>query len=36
MKRDAASGDSFDVAFVTKDGYSELEEEEKKTAIKAA
>ncbi len=36
MKRDAASGDSFDVAFVTKDGYLELEEDEKKTAIKAA
>ena len=29
MKRDAASGDSFDVAFVTKDGYSELTEKKK-------
>lgn len=36
MKRDAASGDSFDVAFVTSEGYSELEEEEKKAAIEAA
>lgn len=30
MRRDAASGDSFDVAIVTKDGYKELKEEEKK------
>ncbi|MEM2942623.1 MAG: archaeal proteasome endopeptidase complex subunit beta [Candidatus Bathyarchaeia archaeon] len=31
MKRDAASGDSFDVAVVTKEGYREVSEEEKKT-----
>mgnify|MGYP001101791393 CR=1 FL=1 len=30
MKRDAASGDSFDVAIVTKEGYKELNEDEKK------
>ncbi len=30
MKRDAASGDSFDIAVVTKEGYRELSEEEKK------
>jgi proteasome beta subunit len=29
MKRDAASGDSFDVAVVTKEGYRELDAEEK-------
>ena len=29
MKRDTASGDSFDVSVVTKDGYRELSEEEK-------
>jgi len=33
MKRDAGSGDSFDVAVVTKKGYHELSEEEKKKAI---
>ena len=30
MKRDSASGDSFDVAIITKDGYRELTEDEKK------
>ena len=30
MKRDAASGDSFDVAVITTEGYRELSEEEKK------
>lgn len=30
MKRDSASGDSFDVAIVTKDGYRELTADEKK------
>jgi len=29
MKRDAASGDSFDVAVIDKDGYRELGDEEK-------
>lgn len=29
MKRDIASGDSFDVAVITKEGYRELTEEEK-------
>lgn len=29
MKRDAASGDSFDVAVVTKEGYQELNAQEK-------
>lgn len=30
MKRDAGSGDSFDVAVVTREGYRELGEEEKR------
>jgi proteasome beta subunit len=30
MKRDAASGDNFDVAVITTEGYKELSEEEKK------
>jgi len=30
MKRDSASGDSFDVALVTSKGYEELSEDEKK------
>ncbi|HUO41596.1 MAG TPA: archaeal proteasome endopeptidase complex subunit beta [Methylomirabilota bacterium] len=30
MKRDSASGDSFDVAVISKEGYRELSEEEKK------
>lgn len=33
MKRDAASGDSFDVALITHEGYKELTEEEKKTIL---
>ena len=33
MKRDAGSGDSFDVALVTSKGYRELAEEEKKTLL---
>ena len=35
MKRDAASGDSFDVAVVSIKGYRELLEEEKKSFIEA-
>ncbi len=30
MKRDSASGDSFDVVTITKDGYRELTDDEKK------
>ncbi|MGQ9543732.1 MAG: archaeal proteasome endopeptidase complex subunit beta [Candidatus Bathyarchaeia archaeon] len=30
MKRDAASGDSFDMAIITNEGYRELSEEEKR------
>jgi proteasome beta subunit len=33
MKRDAASGDNFDIAVVTKDGYRELSKEEKKALV---
>jgi len=34
MKRDSASGDSFDVAVISKDtGYRELSEEEKKAIL---
>jgi proteasome beta subunit len=33
MKRDSASGDSFDVAIVTSKGYQELSEDEKKTIL---
>jgi proteasome beta subunit len=33
MKRDSASGDSFDVALVTSKGYEELSEEEKKRIL---
>jgi len=29
MKRDAASGDSFDVAVIDENGFKELSEEEK-------
>jgi 20S proteasome alpha/beta subunit len=29
MKRDVASGDNFDVAVITQDGFKELSEEEK-------
>jgi len=31
MKRNAASGDSFDIALIDKEGYRELSEEEKKS-----
>jgi proteasome beta subunit len=34
MKRDAASGDDFDVAIVMKDGYRELTKEEKLNLLK--
>jgi len=33
MKRDAASGDSFDVALVTTKGYEELSDKEKKSVL---
>jgi 20S proteasome alpha/beta subunit len=34
MKRDVYTGDSFDIATVTKDqGYSELNEQEKKSLL---
>jgi proteasome beta subunit len=33
MKRDAASGDSFDVAVITEKGYRELGDEEKKKIL---
>ncbi len=36
MKRDSASGDSFDVAVVSKDGYRELSEEEKQRILSEA
>jgi proteasome beta subunit len=36
MKRDSASGDSFDVAVISKDGYRELSEEEKKVILAQA
>jgi hypothetical protein len=35
MKRDAASGDSFDVAVISTKGYKELTEEEKKSIAEA-
>ncbi len=35
MKRDSASGDSFDVALITMDGYRELTEDEKKHILPA-
>ncbi len=35
MKRDSASGDSFDVAVITRDGYRELTEDEKKHVLHA-
>ncbi len=34
MKRDAASGDSFDVSIITDEGYRELTENEKSSMIK--
>lgn len=33
MKRDAMSGDSFDVVIIDKEGYKELSEEEKKNLL---
>ncbi len=36
MKRDSASGDSFDVAVISKDGYRELNEQEKKGILAQA
>ena len=33
MKRDSASGDSFDVAVISKEGYRELSEDEKKKVL---
>jgi proteasome beta subunit len=36
MKRDSASGDSFDVAVISKDGYRELSEQEKKGILAPA
>jgi proteasome beta subunit len=36
MKRDSASGDSFDVAVISKDGYRELSEQEKKGILTQA
>lgn len=36
MKRDSASGDSFDVAVISTDGYRELSEEEKKKIVTEA
>jgi proteasome beta subunit len=36
MKRDSASGDSFDVAIVSTEGYRELSQEEKKRALAEA
>jgi proteasome beta subunit len=35
MKRDSASGDSFDVVTITKDGYRELTDDEKKHIVHA-
>jgi proteasome beta subunit len=35
MKRDSASGDSFDVVTITRDGYRELTEDEKKHIVHA-
>jgi len=33
MKRDVASGDSFDIAIITSEGYKELSKEEKRTLL---
>ena len=35
MKRDVASGDNFDVAVITSDGFKELSEEEKMALLKS-
>ena len=36
MKRDAASGDSFDVAIIDKNGFRELSDEEKKKILEGS
>jgi proteasome beta subunit len=36
MKRDTASGDSFDMATITEDGYCQLGEEEKKNILRSS
>ena len=36
MKRDTASGDSFDVATITEEGYRQLGEEEKKNILRSS
>jgi proteasome beta subunit len=36
MKRDSASGDSFDVAVISKEGYRELNDDEKKRIVTEA
>ena len=36
MRRDSASGDSFDVAVISKEGYRELSDEEKKRILAEA
>jgi proteasome beta subunit len=36
MKRDSASGDSFDVSVIDKKGYRELNDKEKKTVLTAS
>jgi 20S proteasome alpha/beta subunit len=33
MKRDAASGDSFDISIIDKKGYRELNEKEKRNVM---
>jgi len=33
MRRDVASGDSFDIAVITREGYQELSDEEKKALL---
>lgn len=35
MRRDTASGDSFDVAIIDRNGYRELSEEEKRSLLKS-
>jgi proteasome beta subunit len=36
MKRDSASGDSFDVSVIDKKGYRELNDKEKKSVLAAS
>jgi 20S proteasome alpha/beta subunit len=36
MKRDSASGDSFDVSIIDKKGYRELNDKEKKSVLAAS